>query len=117
MVMNKEYKVIFHVSEKEKIKLSLNNIKNLIIDLGIENLQIELVINSVAVEEFKNKDFKYEKEIHELSKLGVKFVLCKNSLKGMNIDEKELIEPINIVPSGVGELVKKQGDGWAYIRP
>ena len=110
-------KVVFHVDEKEKLQLSLNNIRNLIADFGVENVAVELVVNGVAVNEFKKEDFKYSKQVDELIALGARFGICKNSLKGIGLNEEDLIDGVEIVSSGVGELVRKQRDGWAYIRP
>ena len=45
----KKYKVIFHIDEIEKSTLVIGNINNLILDLGEENLQVELLANSEAV--------------------------------------------------------------------
>jgi len=28
-----------------------------------------------------------------------------------------LLDLVDVVPAGVSELVKKQAEGWAYIRP
>jgi len=41
--------VIFHIDEIEKSTLVIGNINNLILDLGEENLQVELLANSEAV--------------------------------------------------------------------
>lgn len=48
---------------------------------------------------------------------GVYFVACNNSLISNNIKRESLIDIVNIVPSGVVELVKKQSEGYSYIKP
>ena len=48
-------------------------------------------------------------------KLSITF--CANSIKHLEISVDELVPEAEIVPAGVSELVKKQNDGWAYIRP
>jgi hypothetical protein len=55
--------------------------------------------------------------IRHLAKQGVKFLVCANLLKHLEIPTDELAPGVEIVPAGVSELVKKQSDGWAYIRP
>jgi intracellular sulfur oxidation DsrE/DsrF family protein len=52
-----------------------------------------------------------------VSQLGVQFVACRNSLVGNKIDEKVLPGFVKVVPAGVTELIKKQSEGYAYIKP
>jgi intracellular sulfur oxidation DsrE/DsrF family protein len=35
----------------------------------------------------------------------------------MKLDEGEFLDLVEVVPTGTGEVVKKQADGWAYVRP
>jgi len=111
-----KYKVIFHVDENNKFKLALNNIKNLLEDMKNSYLEVEILVNSEAVSLVK-KECEYTINIEKLMKKKVSFVVCNNSLKALKIKGKELIDGVVIVDSGVGELVKKQIDGWAYIKP
>lgn len=111
------YKVIFHVDEINKAALALNNIKNLITDLGNENLQVELLVNSEGVNMLLKAALDYNDKIQELHTRSVVFSACANSMKGLNISKEQLYDFAQVVPSGVGELVKKQADGFAYIKP
>ena len=47
---------------------------------------------------------------------GVVFAGCENTLARMKIDRKELVSFATTVPSGVAEVIRKQADGWAYIK-
>jgi hypothetical protein len=46
----------------------------------------------------------------------VKVIACRNSLKAQGITESSLVKGVKIVNSGVGEIVKKQSEGWIYLR-
>jgi sugar/nucleoside kinase (ribokinase family) len=59
----------------------------------------------------------YKSAVSYLNKKGVKFVACNNALKGFNIKEDTLFDFVDIVPAGVMELVKKQSEGYLYIKP
>ena len=48
---------------------------------------------------------------------GVKFVACNNALMAHNIEKYNIIHFVDIVPAGVLELVVKQSEGYAYIKP
>lgn len=42
---------------------------------------------------------------------------CGNTLEMKDLDESDLVEGVETVPSGAGELTRLQSDGYAYIRP
>lgn len=50
---------------------------------------------------------------------GVRFLICRNTLKAMNLGPKDLygVEDGDIVPSGVAELARLQGQGFVYLHP
>lgn len=111
------YKVIFHVDEIEKANLALNNIKNIITDLGEKNIQIELLANSEGIYMLLKPTAQYADQIKDLTSKKVTFAVCANTMKTMGIAKESLLDSAVIVPSGVGELVKKQAEGYAYIKP
>lgn len=111
------YKVIFHTDELNKATLTLNNIKNLIADLGEENLQIELVANSEGINMFLKEAAQFETLLGELWNKNVIFAACANAMRGLGITKDDLFEFVTVVPSGVGELVKRQSEGFSYIKP
>ncbi len=107
-------KVIFHLNEEDKTNEVLANIRNLRKDM--EGVEIELLVNGMAVRDFV-QDSNYEGRVETMVKDGNFVKVCSNSLKGLRIDEEELLEGVDIVPAGVSELVRKQEEGWAYIKP
>jgi intracellular sulfur oxidation DsrE/DsrF family protein len=50
---------------------------------------------------------------------GVRFLVCRNTLKGMGLRPEDLygVRPEDVVPSGVAELARLQGMGFVYIHP
>jgi len=113
----KKYRVIFHIDEIKKSKLVLGNIKNLIKDLGEENLEIELLANSEAVKLMLKNSNEFLEELNSLKLQNVTFVACSNSLYQMNLGKELLFDFCIVVPSGVGEVVIKQSNGYSYIKP
>ena len=113
-----EYKVIFHIDEINKWKLLLNNVSNLLNASNNDKFYIEVLANSEAV---KYYDINYvDADIDTMQSLnakGVKFVACNNALRGYDIKKDTLIGLVDIVPAGVMELVKKQSEGYFYIKP
>jgi intracellular sulfur oxidation DsrE/DsrF family protein len=48
---------------------------------------------------------------------GVAMAACQNTMRNMSLTPQDMLPQIGYVPSGVGELLKKQQQGWAYVRP
>lgn len=111
-------KVIYHVDEREKWILCLNNVENMLnyYQQNQMNYQIEVLANGIAVKDYK-KESKYYKKIKELSTQQVQFTACHNALQGQNIEKEDLIREVVIVDAGVVELVSKQDEGFRYIKP
>lgn len=115
-----DYKVIFHIDELNKWNLTLKNVSNLLDAIDGENFNIEVLANSEAVKEYilnKEVELNTMELMKNLSDRGIKFIACNNALKAFNIKQEDLINFVHIVPVGVLELVKKQTEGYGYIKP
>jgi hypothetical protein len=114
-----KYKVLFHIDEaaKGRADLVLHNIDNLISDLGQENVEVELVANSEGVTAFLKMPDLHGAMVERLAAKGVRFIACENSLRQFHLAKDALLEQVEVVPSGVGELARKEAEGWSYIRP
>ena len=114
-----EYKVIFHIDEINKWKLLLKNVSNLLNTTNNEKFYIEVLANSEAVKYYDtNEDIDADIcTMESLNKKGVAFVACNNALMAYNIEKNNIFQFVDIVPVGVFELVKKQSEGFAYIKP
>ena len=47
---------------------------------------------------------------------GVIFAACENTMKREKIEKKDLVELSTTVDSGVSEVIRKQEDGFNYIK-
>jgi hypothetical protein len=114
-------KVIFHINEPEKWEPLLGNVINLLKDVGDEAIEVCVLMNGPSVKALS--DVPLLKRMEELSDRGVRFLVCRNSLQALCgsgeicIDEKNLPEFITVVPAGVTELIRRQTEGYAYIKP
>ena len=105
-----DLKVILHVSDQERFINAYNNIKNII--KAKDNVVIHLLLNSNAAKLSVSED-----KLSELISKGVTVSVCQNSLNSLNINSENLIDKVNVVAVGVLELVYKQNEGFAYIKP
>ncbi|MBF0265375.1 MAG: DsrE family protein [Gammaproteobacteria bacterium] len=130
-------KVVYHINydNPKKQTGALRNIQNHINAVGKENLDIKVVLhgNGLALlvlpealkrlPKFKhgNADGKMASNIDKLKEQGVKFQVCKNTVKGRKVDVYgdlyDVDEKADIVPSGVAELAHLQQLGYVYIKP
>ena len=53
----------------------------------------------------------------EAQTAGIRLRVCRNSMRSAGVDDDRLAPGAVVVPSGVGHLVARQFEGWAYLRP
>lgn len=113
-----KHKVVFQVSDSDtkKWELTLNNVKNLQKDLGKDNVDIEVVAYGPGIGMLK-LDSKVAPRIHDAVDAGIKLMACQNTMHGQHLTKEDMLPDIGYVPAGVVELMKKQEQGYAYIRP
>lgn len=112
------YKILFHVDDKDQIDHAIGNVLGVSKDMedAGDQFQIEVVANGTGVFAFTEDANENIKRIKSFLKDGIKIAVCRNSLTKFEIEDNELIDGINIVATAVGELVRKQANGWAYIK-
>lgn len=54
--------------------------------------------------------------VTELAGAGVKFLACNNTLKQRQIAPEALLPVVEVVPAGVVHLVRRQEEGWSYVK-
>ena len=64
----------------------------------------------------KNVD-SLETLIQKAMKAGVKVVACENTLTSLKIAKDEMHPGIGYVPAGAVEIMRRQQQGFAYLRP
>ena len=52
----------------------------------------------------------------DAKKPNVKFTVCEIAMKNNKIERGQMIEEVQTVPDGIHEIVKKQQEGWGYIK-
>lgn len=115
----KKYHAVYQidVNDPEVISKTLRNIKNALHDPRLEGkLTIELVAFSGGVATYL-KSSPYEKALKDLIQEGVLVVQCANTLKEKNIKRSEIFDFVGVVPSGNGELILRQAEGWSIVKP
>ena len=113
-----KHKVVFQVSDADpqKWNLTLNNAKNVADELGEDAVEMEIVVYGPAIGMLK-ADSAVGKRVADALKSGTKVVACENTMKTQKLVYADMLPNIGYAPAGVVELMKKQREGFAYIRP
>ena len=110
-------KTVFHLStdSSDKVSEMLGNIKNLWDDDGADMESTAAVLNADAVK-IAEQESEASEFLEPMVEAGLDLKICSNSLSGIEADRDDMIEGIEVVSSGVGELNRLQEDGYNYIR-
>jgi intracellular sulfur oxidation DsrE/DsrF family protein len=111
-------KVVLQVSDADPAKwnLALNNVKNVQQAIGADKVDAEIVVYGPGIGMLK-ADSVVGNRIEEAKNAGVTIVACGTTMKGMKLTDADMLPKTAYVPAGVVELMKKQKEGYAYIRP
>ena len=115
----KSYKALYVInqSDEKKIKALFRNINNALEDPRLKGkLQIELIAFGEGVEIFRKTNH-YDTLLTSLKSKGVLLAQCENTMKEKKISKDELWSFISYVPSGNGEIIIRQSQGWAIVHP
>ena len=111
-------RVVVQVSEADPARwnLALNNVRNLQEDLGAANVDIEVVAYGPGIGMLK-LDAVTNSRISEAVKAGVQVSACENTMRGQKLARADMHPNVSYVPAGVTAIVRRQQEGWAYLRP
>lgn len=114
-----EYKVLYFLDDSatKKIKGIIRNINNALSDDRLKGkLTVEFVAFGDGVEIFR-KTNRFDTLLLALQKRGVILAQCENTVRERKIDKADLWPFISYVPSGNGEIIIRQQEGWATVHP
>ncbi len=111
-------KLVIQVSDAEPAKwnLALNNAKNVQTDLGAKNVAIEIVAYGPGIGMLKAESTAGNR-VREAMATGIKVVACENTMTNQKLTKNDMLPGIDYEASGVVELMKRQQQGYAYVRP
>jgi len=112
-----QHQVVFHLTSNDTLawKGLMNNIKNLKAGWG-DSVQIEVVTNGMGIQLLMKEKTTQQQKIEEFKSKGVVFYACENTMRERNVNKDAMIPATEFVPMGVGEIIKKEENGWSYIK-
>lgn len=111
-------RIVMQVSDGDAAKwnLALNVAKNAQKELGADKVDVEMVAFGPGIGMLKF-DSVTATRVNEAIKSGVKVVACENTMGAQKLVKADMNPAISYVPAGVIEIMNRQNEGWAYVRP
>jgi hypothetical protein len=114
-------KTVYHLPDDRLATLAMNNVSNhLAADPGVKIVVVALS-TGVRAFTFGAQDAggrPYAEWVDQLAARGVEFRICQNSMNALRLTQTDLIDRVQLVPSGVAEIARLQArEGYVYIRP
>jgi hypothetical protein len=111
-------KVVIQVSTNDQAtwNLALNNAQNIQKDVGKDNVDIEIVSFGPGISMLKAES-EVANRIVEAVDSGMQVMACQNTMRNQKINKEDMNSKVGYVPSGAVEIMRRQQQGYAYLRP
>ncbi|MBT2642276.1 DsrE family protein [Bacillus sp. ISL-41] len=117
------YQVVWQVTDPAGTNESnwagvLNNVENSLAEIGEDKMEIEVVAFGAGIHMLSKEKSSPElqERIRKLQERGVVFAACANSMAKNGYEMEDMIDGAVQVPSGAAEVIRKQRQGWIYMR-
>ena len=114
-------KVVYHLSDLDKVQFVLGNIDNHLAGAGgPDKVAIQLVVHGAALRAFHASAAGPEtaRKVAGVVKSNVKMAACGNTMRGQNVTLKELLPGFTVADrGGVVLIAELQAQGYVYLRP
>jgi intracellular sulfur oxidation DsrE/DsrF family protein len=95
---------------------ALNVVRNVQQEYGNDKVDVEVVVfgNGIGLLQF---DSPLANRIDDTLAGGASVYMCENTMRGRKVTRKDMLPKIGYVTAGVIEIIEKQKQGWAVVRP
>lgn len=113
----KDYKVVFDMTSNDTL-----NQQSLIRQLGLireynPSSKLDVVIYGNGLNMVvKNNTAQHAAVQKLLTDKNISFKVCAMTMKRYKVEKSGLLEGVQVVPDGIYEIVKRQQEGWGYIK-
>ncbi len=111
------YKAIIQLtSENKKVHLSTIRQVNNLLDYFNGEVEVRIICHGASTPFCLAEDNPFQDEINTLILRRVSIAACQRMLVSNGKTGSDVIAGLEIIPSGIAELVIKQQEGWSYIK-
>jgi hypothetical protein len=120
-----EMRIVFHLTDASQTVAGelLDEVEDLLIAYQADQrpLRVEVVSHSDGLGLLRQRLSEHQPRIHELATRfsNLTFVACQNTIDRLRVEqgiEVRLVPDAEVIDSGVNHVVKRQKQGWSYIR-
>lgn len=113
---DKKLKVVWDLSDSDTMSTAgvFRQINNALVQ--VPDLEIEVVFHGAAIFGLMKDSTIFSSRIKIAKQKGVTMTVCNNSMKRYKVDASQLVGEATVVPSAVVELIRKQSEGWSYLK-
>jgi len=111
------YNVVFDITSKDTVVHQM--VMRWVTEIAKEHpdAKLEVVFYGKSLDLITKEKSPFADEITKLtSGKNVSFSACEVAMKRNNVEKSQLLPGVTTVPDGIYEIVKRQADGWAYIK-
>lgn len=111
-------RIVIQINEDDVKKWNavLANIRNIQAELGPRNVSLAVVVIGYGLG-MLTADSLAANGVQDALATGVEFLACGNSMKAQHVAKDDLVTGVGIAAAGYVEIMKRQQQGWAYLRP
>ena len=108
--------VIIQVSTPEQRiwNQAINYVENLQELYGKDNVEIEIIALGWGIGLLKF-DSPLATRVADSMKRGAKLQACEVTMGRQKLTKQDMLPDIGYVPAGLGQIIKRQKEGWSYI--
>jgi intracellular sulfur oxidation DsrE/DsrF family protein len=114
-------KVVYHLSDLEKVTFVLGNIRNHIAGMGgRDHVRVALVVHGPALRAFRatTPSLGVKSDVDGIKGDAVELHACRNTMDAQKLTLGDLLHGFAVAEKGaVVKLAELQTQGWAYLRP
>ncbi len=113
-----KHRVVFHVTDADPAKwnIVLNNAGNVQSELGKDKVVIEIVTHGPGINMLKAES-KVTSRLAQAMDRDIGLYACENTMRAAKVTKSDMYGGISYAPSGVTHIIRRQEEGWTYLRP
>lgn len=113
-----KHRVVFQVTSEgdEQWDAVLGNVENMREALGAANTEVAVIGHSKGLGMLLAAGNKHAERMRKLADEGVAFIACENTMRKKDVTRDQLLPFATTVDSGVAEVVRRQEQGWSYLK-
>jgi len=120
------WRVVLHVTTADpyRLKTVLDEAEDLLQQRTVSsgNVAVDILANGRGLDLLRANTSPFAQRIHELQaryETSLTFKACQNAINRLRLEkniEVTLLPEAQVVPTAIGEVIRRQREGWAYVQ-